>query len=69
MSKEAKMPRWYPLRDAAPMLGVSPGALRKTLERRATRTPDGGTEANVDGVRGRLFTNRWRVSFDKAWTE
>jgi hypothetical protein len=37
------------------MLGVSPGALRKALERRAIRAPDGGTEANVDGVRGRVF--------------
>lgn len=69
MSKESKIPRWYPLRDAAPMLGVSPGALRKALERRAIRAPDGGTEANVDGVRGRVFTNRWRVSFGKAWSE
>jgi hypothetical protein len=69
MSKETKMPRWYPLRDAAQILGVSPGALRKALERRAMRPPDGGTEAKVDGVRGRIFTTRWRVSFGNAWTE
>ena len=63
------MTRWYTLRDAARILGISPGALRKVLERRATRAADGGTEASVDGVRGRLFTNRWRVSFGEAWTE
>ena len=69
MNKGASMIRWYPLRDAAQLLGISPGALRKALERRAVRAADGGTEANVDGVRGRLFTNRWRISFGKAWTE
>jgi hypothetical protein len=61
--------RWYPLRDAARMLCVSPAALRKLLERRVRRAVDGGTEAIVDGVHGRKFGNRWRVSFDKAWTE
>jgi len=61
--------RWYPLRDAARILCVTPGALRKLLERRIQRAADGGIEAMVDGVRGRKFANRWRVSFDKAWTE
>lgn len=60
--------RWYPLRDAALVLGVSPSALRKVLERRATRAADGGVEAVVDGVRARKFVNRWRVSFGEAWT-
>lgn len=69
MSKTAAVMRWYPLRDAAPLLGVSPGALRKLLERRAERAADGATEASVDGIRARKFANRWRVSFGKAWTE
>jgi hypothetical protein len=69
MSKGAPIPRWYALRDAAPMLGLSVGALRKLLERRSVRAADGGVEAHVDGVRGRKFTNRWRVSFGKPWTE
>jgi hypothetical protein len=68
MTKQ-QVPRWYALRDAAPLLGLSPAALRKQFERKATRTPDGGTEAVVDGVRARKFANRWRVSFGKAWTE
>jgi hypothetical protein len=69
VSKGAPMQRWYALRDAAPMLGVTVGALRKLLERRSVRAADGGTEAHVDGVRARKFANRWRVSFGTAWTE
>jgi hypothetical protein len=47
--KRAAPLRWYPLRDAAPLLGVSVGALRKLLERRAVKATDGGVEASVDG--------------------
>jgi hypothetical protein len=61
--------RWYALRDAAPLLGVKVGALRKLLERRAVRATDGGVEAHVDGVNAREFANRWRVSLGPAWTE
>jgi len=61
--------RWYPIRDAAPVLGVTPEALRKLLERRAVRSADGSVEALVDGVRARKFANRWRISFGKAWVE
>ena len=60
--------RWYALRDAAAILGLSPDGLRKQLERRAQRAPDGGTEAVIDGVRARKFSNRWRVSFGAAWS-
>lgn len=61
--------QWYALRDAAQILAISPGALRKLLERRARRAADGGVEASLDGVRARKFTNRWRVSFGKPWVE
>jgi hypothetical protein len=61
--------RWYALRDAASMLSVTPAALRKQMERKAQRAPDGVTEARLDGVRGRKFAGRWRVSFDRSWTE
>lgn len=60
-------PRWYALREAAEMLSVSPEALRKQFERKARLAADGGTEANVDGVRARKFANRWRVFFGPAW--
>jgi len=46
---------------------LSPGALRKLLERRAQPARDGVYEALVDGVRARKFTNRWRVSFGEPW--
>jgi hypothetical protein len=59
--------RWYPLREAAVALGVSPDALRKQLERHVMRGKDGLVEARVDGVRARKFANRWRVSFGDAW--
>ena len=59
--------RWFPLRDAALTLGVSPDALRKQLERNVKRARDGGVEAQVDGLLARKFANRWRVSFGEAW--
>jgi len=59
--------QWHALRAAAAILDVSPEALRKQFERKARRVQDGGTEADVDGVRARKFANRWRVSFGEAW--
>jgi hypothetical protein len=67
MTRRTTLARWYALRDAAHALGLSPGALRKLLERRAKRSRDGATEATVDGVKARKFANRWRVSFGEAW--
>ncbi|MDI1484839.1 hypothetical protein [Polyangium sp. y55x31] len=58
---------WVPLDRAAAHLGMNVGALRKTLERRAMRAADGGTEASVDGVRARKFGRIWRVRFSEAW--
>ncbi|MDF3067091.1 MAG: hypothetical protein K0R38_2692 [Polyangiaceae bacterium] len=69
VNKPAPPLRWYALRDAAQILSTSPAALRKQFERQARRAPDGGVEARIDGVRGRKFANRWRVSFGKQWTE
>ena len=68
MSKAPPAPRWYPLREAAAILAVSPDALRKQFERHVQRAKDGGIEARIDGVRARKFANRWRVSFGTAWT-
>lgn len=61
--------RWYTPRDAAALLSVSPEALRKRLERHAFAAADGGTEAQIDGVRGRKFGNQWRVALGPSWTE
>ncbi|HET7539867.1 MAG TPA: hypothetical protein VFK05_08340 [Polyangiaceae bacterium] len=67
MNSPTNVVRWYALRDAAEILGLSPGALRKLLERRAQPARDGVYEAHVDGVRARKFSNRWRVSFGEPW--
>jgi hypothetical protein len=69
-SKVTTVPaRWYSLRDAASVLGVSPEALRKQFERNVLRAPDGGIEAAVDGARARKFAGRWRVSFGERWMQ
>ena len=66
---EARWPlRWYPLREAAQILGLSQDALRKQFERKQRLAADGVVEAVIDGVRARKFTNRWRVSFGEGWT-
>lgn len=58
---------WLTVERAAAYLGMNAGALRKTLERRSTRGPDGVTEAIMDGVRARKFGRLWRVRFSEAW--
>lgn len=72
MSKPEGAPKrgygpWLPLERAAEYLSMNAAALRKTLERRATRASDGATEANLDGVRARKFGRIWRVRFSDAW--
>ena len=61
--------RWISLERAASLLDYTPGALRRTLERRATLGRDGVTEASFDGVRARKFANRWRVQLGTEWTD
>jgi hypothetical protein len=60
---------WYTVPDAAGFLSVSADGLRKRLERHAFAASDGGTEAQIDGVRGRKFGNQWRVALGPRWTE
>lgn len=55
------------LEKAASHLGLNAAALRKTLERRALRAADGGTEAEFHGVSARKLGRRWRVRFSEAW--
>lgn len=61
--------RWFTLTEAAERLSMSVDALRRQIERRAKRAPDGGTEANIDSVRARKFGRLWRVSFGQRWVE
>lgn len=60
--------RWMTVLAASEILDLSPEALRRTLERHATRAPDGVVEANVDGVRARKFGRLWRVQFSDRWS-
>jgi hypothetical protein len=41
--------------------------LRRTLERKAVRTADGGVEASFDGVRARKLGRLWRVQLSASW--
>jgi hypothetical protein len=59
--------RWVSVQSAADILGLTSAALRKSLDRRATRVADGGIEAELDGVRGRKFGRLWRVTLSAAW--
>jgi uncharacterized protein with beta-barrel porin domain len=59
--------RWLTVRSAAALLDMNSDALRRTLERRARRMPDGGVEAEIDGVRARRFGRTWRVAFGERW--
>lgn len=59
--------RWLRVREAAELLSMSEEALRRALERRATRAPDGGIEADYDGVRGRKLGRTWRVCLSERW--
>ncbi|HWZ89840.1 MAG TPA: hypothetical protein VNW92_13350 [Polyangiaceae bacterium] len=69
MTTRARSPlRWFTVRAAAEILGLTCEALRKQLERNVQRAPDGGTEAHLDGVRARKFGRLWRVSFGDRWT-
>jgi hypothetical protein len=59
--------RWTSVEGAAEVLGMTPGALRKLLERNARRSEDGVTEAHINGVRARKLGRLWRVSLSAAW--
>ena len=58
---------WLRIEVAAQVLDITPSALRRALERAAHRAADGGTEAHLDGVRGRKLGRRWRVLLGPAW--
>lgn len=62
--------RWFALRDAATVLGLSAEALRKKLERsNPCLGADGVLEARLDGVVARKFGGCWRVALGAGWTE
>lgn len=69
MTAPLEHPRWTSVDVAARFLGLTPTGLRKTLERRAIRAPDGGIEAELDGVQARKFGRLWRVRFSTRWLQ
>lgn len=58
---------WVSIEVAANVLGITPDALRKSIDRRARKMSDGGIEAHVDGLRARKFGRRWKVQRDGVW--
>lgn len=67
---DAALPRWISLPSAtAAVPGMTPGALRKLLERNAHQGQDGVTEAEVNGVRARKLGRLRRVRLLAAWTD
>ena len=68
MTAAAAQTRWISLSAAADLLGLTATALRKSLDRRSSRSKDGGIEAELDGVRGRKLGRLWRVTLSSAWT-
>ena len=68
MTAAAAQTRWISLPAAADLLGLTATALRKALDRRSSRSKDGGIDAELDGVRGRKLGRLWRVTLSSAWT-
>jgi hypothetical protein len=53
---------------AASFLGMPVVTLRRTIERNAQSTPEGGTVSRVDGITARKIGRLWRVWLDADWT-
>jgi hypothetical protein len=68
-ASQGKPANWTTVEDAAAVLSMSPEALRRALERRAMRAPDGGVEVSWDGVRARKLGRLWRVSLSERWMD
>lgn len=61
----AETVRWISVEEAAEFIGTNAVALRARLR----RAPDGGVEADVDGIRGRKLGTTWRVVLGARWLE
>jgi hypothetical protein len=60
---------WMTVARAAAVLDMTPSALRRRLERAATRTESGSTEARSDGILARKLGRCWRIALGPEWTE
>jgi len=61
------VPSWLSLLAAAEHLGEPPDSLRKKLDRVSKRSPDGGIEAELDGLRARKLGRLWKVRLSDSW--
>jgi hypothetical protein len=59
---------WMTIEQAASFLNLPPVTLRRSLERNARKTPEGGTMAQSDGITARKIGRLWRVWLDACWT-
>jgi hypothetical protein len=57
---------WLPISSAAQLLGTTPNALRKVIER--TPRQRDGTHA-FDGILARKLGGRWRVLLGAEWRQ
>jgi hypothetical protein len=58
---------WMTVEQAASFLSLPVVTLRRTLERNARATPEGGTVARTDGITARKLGRLWRVWLDPGW--
>lgn len=60
---------WLAVSGAALVLGKTPAALRKMLERNCSMGADGVVEVLLDGIHARKLGRHWRVALGMGWTE
>ena len=58
---------WMTVEQAASFLALPTITLRRTIERHARSTPEGGTVARADGITARKIGRLWRVWLDPEW--
>ena len=59
---------WKPLPKQADVLGTTPSALRRKVERVAQQSPKGTKLVAFDGIYARKFAGRWKVALGEDWT-
>jgi hypothetical protein len=63
----APPPAWMTVEQAAAFLSMQVVTIRRSLERNARATPEGGTISHWDGITARKLGRHWRVWLDLAW--
>lgn len=58
---------WMTVEQAAAFLSVPAVTLRRSFERNARSTPEGGIVARANGITARKIGRLWRVWLDPGW--